>query len=177
MNECKKCSVEIPNHRFNLGYSECVKCSTVKKYVSHTIYPHKTGAWVQPVSEEQSENLNRLDRRAAGGTRKAKGIVADKSWDRFLENYNKPKDNLESKPKRVPKLPTQLFISYKKAIQKVFDTFNNRGYDYASNYTQSLYADDKISLMQKSKIMNELTFFETLTSKEKKYFKKIQNKA
>jgi len=25
--------------------------------------------------------------------------------------------------------------------------------------------------------MNELTFFETLTSKEKKYFKKIQNKA
>ena len=104
-------------------------------------------------------------------------ISIHKSWDRFLENYNKPKDNLESKPKRVPKLPTQLFISYKKAIQKVFDTFNNRGYDYASNYTQSLYADDKISLMQKSKIMNELTFFETLTSKEKKYFKKIQNKA
>ena len=96
MNKCKKCSVEIPAHRIHLGYSECTDCSTVKKYVSHTIYPHKTGAWVQPVSEEQSKNLNRLDRRGTGGTRKAKGIVADKSGDRWLKNYYNPKPKKKS---------------------------------------------------------------------------------
>jgi|TARA_R110000823_G_scaffold215425_1_gene345038 hypothetical protein len=176
MNKCKECKIEIPSQRAHLGYSECVDCSTVKKYVSHTIYPHKTGAWVQPVSEEQSENLNRLDRRGTGGTRKAKGIVADKSWDRFLETYTNSKNTSEPKPKRVQRPATQIFIPYKEAIKKVFDTFNSRGYTFASNYTQSLYASDKISLTQKSKIINELAFFETLTSKEKKYFKKLQKK-
>ena len=90
-------------HRVHLGYSECVECSDVKKYVSHTIYPHKTGAWVQPVSEEQSKNLNRLDRRGTAGTRKAKGIVADQSWDRWLEKYWHDKYNPKpDKPKFKP---------------------------------------------------------------------------
>lgn len=155
MNKCKKCSVEIPAHRIHLGYSECTDCSTVKKYVSHTIYPHKTGAWVQPVSEEQSKNLNRLDRRGAAGTRKAKGIVADQSWDRWLEKYYNPKPD---KPKFKPKPVETIYIPYKEAIKKVFDAFNKRGYDYACMHTQSLYADDKISLVQKSKIVNELAF-------------------
>ena len=81
----------MPAHRIHLGYSECTDCSSVKKYVSHTIYPHKTGAWVQPVSEEQSENLSRLDRRGVGSTKRAKGIMSDKSWDRYLEQLKKPK--------------------------------------------------------------------------------------
>ena len=165
-------------HRVHLGYSECVECSDVKKYVSHTIYPHKTGAWVQPVSEEQSKNLNRLDRRGAGTTRKAKGIYADQSWDKWLEKYwhNKynPKPN---KPKCKPKPIETVYIPYKEAIKKVFDAFDKRGYQYASNLTQSLYSEDKISLIQKSKIVNELAFFETLSSKEKKYLKKIKNNA
>ena len=174
MNKCKKCSVEIPAHRIHLGYSECTDCSTVKKYVSHTIYPHKTGAWVQPVSEEQSKNLNRLDRRGTAGTRKAKGIVADQSWDRWLEKYYNPKPD---KPKFKPKPVETVYIPYKEAIKKVFKAFDSRGYNYASNLTQSLYSDDKISLVQKSKIVNELAFFETLTSKQKKYFKKMKKKS
>ena len=70
------------------------------------MYPHKTGGYIQPMSVEQSDNLKRLDRRSVGGERKAKGIVSDKSWDRWLEEYLKPK---EDKPKFTPK-PTPLPI-------------------------------------------------------------------
>tara|TARA_Y100001973_G_scaffold95609_1_gene149273 strand:- start:11959 stop:12483 length:525 start_codon:yes stop_codon:yes gene_type:complete len=174
MNKCKKCSVEMPAHRIHLGYSECTDCSSVKKYVSHTIYPHKTGAWVQPVSEEQSENLSRLDRRGVGSTKRAKGIMSDKSWDRYLEQLKKPK---KEKPKYIPKPVTNIYIPYKEAIKKVFEAFGSRGYDHACNLTQSLYSDDKISLMQKSKIINELAFIETMSSKEKKYLIKMKKKA
>ena len=171
---CSMCGNNVPKGRSEMGYTICVDCSTEEKVSCHTIYPHKTGAWVQPVSEEQSKNLNRLDRRGAAGTRKAKGIVADQSWDRWLEKYYNPKPD---KPKFKPKPVETVYIPYKEAIKKVFKAFDSRGYRYASNLTQSLYSDDKISLVQKSKIVNELAFFETLTSKQKKYFKKMKKRS
>ena len=90
-----------------MSYSECVDCSSVKKYSSHTIYPHKDGGFIQPVTEERSENLNRLDRRGVSGGKKRflKGIVDDKSWDRWLKSYYNPKP---VKKKFVPK-PTPMF--------------------------------------------------------------------
>ena len=51
------------------------------------MYPHKTGAIVQPVQEDTKRNIQRLDRRSANGGRTAKGIYADNSWDRWLESY------------------------------------------------------------------------------------------
>tara|TARA_S200000501_G_C20675858_1_gene678424 strand:- start:210 stop:734 length:525 start_codon:yes stop_codon:yes gene_type:complete len=174
MNKCKKCSVEIPAHRIHLGYSECTDCSTVKKYVSHTIYPHKTGAWVQPVSEEQSKNLSRLDRRSVGGQRQAKGIIADQSWDRWLEQYWHNKYNPKPEPKKRKVVIDNTFIPYKEAVKTAYDAFNSRGYKYACEVTQSLYSDDKISLIQKSKIVNELCFMQSLTAKQRKI---IANKA
>ena len=47
-------------------------CSTEDKVSCHTIYPHKTGGYIQVVSKEQSENLNRLDRRGVGSIKTAK---------------------------------------------------------------------------------------------------------
>ena len=172
MNKCKKCSVEIPAHRIHLGYSECTDCSSVKKYVSHTIYPHKTGAWVQPVTEQQSENLNRLDRRSVSGQRKAKGIMADKSWDRWIEQYTYEKNNPKPKPKKRKVTLEDKSIPYTEAVETAIDAFNRRGYDYACNITQSLYSEDKISLMQKSKIINELSFVQTLSVKQRKLIAK-----
>ena len=164
------CDNQLDNHRAHLGYTYCVDCSEEERYVSHTVYPHKTGGYVQSVSKSQQNDLKRLDRRSVGSERKAKGIYADKSWDRWLENYYNPKPK---KVKRTPKPITNIFIPYRQAIQKIIDEFDNRGYSSACELTQSLYSDDKISLIQKSKIMNELASLQMMTTKQRKFMRKL----
>ena len=169
---CSMCGNNVPKGRSELGYTICVNCSTEEKVACHTIYPHKTGAWVQPVTEQQSENLNRLDRRSVSGQRKAKGIMADKSWDRWIEQYTYEKNNPKPKPKKRKVTLEDKSIPYTEAVETAIDAFNRRGYDYACNITQSLYSEDKISLIQKSKIINELSFAQTLSVKQRKFIAK-----
>lgn len=98
MNKCQKCSVELDNTRAHLGYTECLECSDVEAYSAHTVYPHKTGGYVQPVSKTTSNNLKRMDRRSTGNVRKYKSVGGN--WDKWLEQYYhnlynpKPKRNL-----------------------------------------------------------------------------------
>ena len=87
MNKCKKCDVSLSDERIHLGYKTCLDCSETEKYASHTIYPHKTGGYIQPVQKDTADNLKRLDRRSVAGGKVAKGIIADQSWDRWLEQY------------------------------------------------------------------------------------------
>ena len=172
MDKCSVCEKNLPNERIHLGYTECLDCSEVDKYSSHTVYPHKTGGYIQPMSVEQSDNLKRLDRRSSGGSaRKAKGIVSDNSWDRWLAEYLKPK---EDKPKFTPKpTPLPIYIPIREAMQDVIDKYDTRGYEAAYELTQSLYTGDKISLMDKSKITNELTELESMSVKQRKFLKRL----
>ena len=168
MDKCSVCEKDLANERIHLGYTECLDCSKVDKYSSHTVYPHKTGGFIQPMSSEQADNMKRLDRRSASGSaRKAKGIVSDKSWDRWLEEYLKPK---EDKPKFTPKpTPLPIYIPIREAMQEVIGMYKSRGYEAAYELTQSMYSHDKISLMDKSKITNELTELESMTVKQRKF--------
>ena len=168
MDKCSVCEKDLANERIHLGYTECLDCSKVDKYSSHTVYPHKTGGFIQPMSVEQSDNLKRLDRRSSGGSaRKAKGIVSDNSWDRWLAEYLKPK---EDKPKFTPKpTPLPIYIPIREAMQEVIGMYKSRGYEAAYELTQSMYSHDKISLMDKSKITNELTELESMTVKQRKF--------
>jgi len=171
MDKCSLCEKDLADERIHLGYSECLECSEVDKYSSHTVYPHKTGGYIQPMSVEQSDNLKRLDRRSVGSERKAKGIYSDKSWDRWLEEYLKPK---EDKPKFTPKpTPLPIYIPIREAMREVLDKYNDRGYQAAYSLTQSLYTSDKISLTDKSKITNELTELESMTVKQRKFLKRL----
>ena len=179
MNKCYKCDIELSKERIQLGYTECLECSATEKYSSHTVYPHKTGGYIQPVSSEKSDELKRLDRRATGSGRVAKGIIADNSWDRWLKKYNeqvsKRTRTRTVNPMVVGSTPTLLSIS--KAKQMVIDKYDSRGYHFACEFTQSLYSKDKISLMDKSKIINQLTSLQMMTSKERKFYKKLEKKA
>lgn len=169
---CVSCDNSISEDRYKLGYTECLDCSSTEKYASHTVYPHKTGGYIQPMSADQANNMKRLDRRAAGGTtRKAKGIVSDKSWDRWLdEYYNKQED----KPKRTLKpTPLPIYIPIREAIKDVIDKYESRGYEAAYELTQSLYTSDKISLTDKSKITSELTSLEMMTTKQRKFIRRV----
>ena len=172
MDKCSVCEKDLADERIHLGYKECLDCSEVDKYSSHTVYPHKTGGYIQPMSVEQSDNLKRLDRRSSGGSaRKAKGIVSDNSWDRWLEEYLKPK---EDKPKFTPKpTPLPIYIPIREAMQEVIDKYESRGYEAAYQLTQSLYTGDKISLMDKSKITNELTELASMNVKQRKFLKRL----
>ena len=86
-SNCKKCSTKVDSSRVHLGFDTCINCSDTQKYSAHIVYPHKTGAIVQPVQEDTKRNIQRLDRRSANGGRAAKGIFSDNSWDRWLEKY------------------------------------------------------------------------------------------
>ena len=172
MDKCSVCENNLIDERIHLGYTECLDCSNTEKYASHTVYPHKTGGYIQPMSVEQANNMKRLDRRSAGGSsRKAKGIVSDNSWDRWLEEYLNPK---EDKPKFTPKpTPLPIYIPIREAMQDVIDKYESRGYEAAYELTQSLYTGDKISLMDKSKITNELTELESMSVKQRKFLKRL----
>ena len=171
MDKCSVCEIDLPNERIHLGYSECLECSDTEKYSSHTVYPHKTGGYIQPMSSEQADNMKRLDRRGVSSNRKAKGILADNSWDRWLKEYLKPK---EDKPKFTPKsTPLPIYIPIREAMQEVFEKYESRGYEAAYQLTQSLYSHDKISLADKSKITNELTELASMTIKQRKFLKRL----
>ena len=94
-NNCVKCDATMPDERVHLGYKECVKCSEVEPYSAHIVYPHKTGAYVQPVSQETKNNLDRLDRRAVKVGGKMSAPTNVKEW-----TMPEPKPVKEPKPQR-----------------------------------------------------------------------------
>ena len=171
MNKCYKCECDLPKERIHLGYDTCLECSSTEKYSSHTVYPHKTGAFVQPVSKEKSKELNKLDRRSVGNGRVAKGIYADASWDRWLEKYLSEKTK-EPKPSFTPKKVHITHMSDDRLFNKVVLYYEDNGYQHTRDYLNELYSKDKISLSSKSKVMDELNRFEILPKRLRKWFMK-----
>ena len=90
------CDSVMPDERVHLGYTECVECSSVEPYSAHVVYPHKTGAYVQPVSSQTKKSLDRLDRRAVkvGGKMSAPNV---KEWTCLLYTSPSPRDRQKSR--------------------------------------------------------------------------------
>ena len=168
--ECKKCSVELTTDRYKLGYTECLVCSDVEAYSAHTVYPHKTGGYVQPVSKEKSKDLKRLDRRSTGGTRTAKGIYSDNSWDRWLNEYYNPK------PKRIPK-KYKVEPVYHKTMDDmqndVVKYYMNNGYNNTLKHISYLFTNNQISLLTKSQLVNKITSLQEMPKRLRKWAMKI----
>ena len=118
-----------------------------------------------------------MDRRSTGGSRRAKGIYADQSWDRWLEQYWHNKYNPKPKKKRVVKVVKVNYIPKKDAFRQAYTEYDKYGYQAALDLLQNLYSEDKISLIVKSELVNELVGLRMMTSKERKYFIKLQNNA
>ena len=140
------------------------------------MYPHKTGAIVQPVQEDTKRNIQRLDRRSANGGRIAKGIFADNSWDRWLERYY---HNIYSK-RPAKKISRKNFLKFshmktQTLYQTIVKEFIESGYHRATEKVNELYSQDKISLIQKGKMIDNLSKLQMMTSKEKKFFKRLEN--
>ena len=172
---CRSCSTELDSSRVQLGLFTCIECSDTEKYSAHVVYPHKTGAIVQPVQEDTKRNIQRLDRRSSNGGRTAKGIFADNSWDRWLESYYA---NIYSKEptKKISRKKIQNFshMESRTLYQEVVKEFITNGYHQAVDKVNKLYSQDKISLIQKSKMIDNLAELGMMNRKEKKFFKKLE---
>ena len=149
---CTECNTKIPNERYHMGYTTCVHCSTEEKVSCHTIYPHKTGAFIQVISKEQSENLNRLDRRGYSGVKKArnyKSIIKQKSKD--LDKTAKVVRNRFSSVNNINHL------DYNNALNQVMNYFNEWGYEPTLKYLHELNRSGDIPLTTRIKLQDVIT--------------------
>ena len=141
---CSRCNTEVPQARIDMGYTICTDCSTEEKVSCHTIYPHKTGGYIQVVSKEQSANLNRLDRRGTG-------VKSAPKYKPFtIEPKQEPK---QYKSRRC----TKQYTSYDDALNMVNDYYNEWGYKPTLKYLRKLNSSGTIPLMTRIKIQDIIT--------------------
>ena len=152
MMNCSRCDVEVPQARIDMGYTICTDCSTEEKVSCHTIYPHKTGGYIQVVSKEQSENLNRLDRRGYSGIKKAKNyktVVKKKSED--------SDKTAEVRRYRTSSSDNIVHTSYEEALKQVLNYYDEWGYEPTLKYLRTMNSSGDIPLMTRVKIQDMIT--------------------
>ena len=143
--KCSMCSTDVPQARIDMGYTICTDCSTEEKVSCHTIYPHKTGGYIQVVTKEQSANLNRLDRRGTGGVKTAKHYKPF-----VIEKKEEPKV-YRNKP------CTKTYTSYDEAYEMVNQYYEEWGYEPTLKYLRQLNSSGTIPLMTRIKIQDIIT--------------------
>ena len=145
MHKCSMCNTEMDNARVDMGYTICVLCSTEEKVSCHTIYPHKTGGYIQVVSKKDSENLNRLDRRGYSGVKKAK-------------NYKPFTVDKVEEPKPIKQYKcNKTYTSYDDALNMVNSYYEEWGYKPTLEYLRKLNSSGTIPLMTRVKIQDIIT--------------------
>ena len=142
--KCSRCDDTMPNGRLEMGYTICTKCSTEEKVSCHTIYPHKTGGYIQVVSKEQSKNLNRLDRR--GSSQKTA-----KNYKPFtIDTIDEPKPFRNTKCNKT-------YTSFNTALKQVMDYYDEWGYEPTLKYLRKLNSSGDIPLMTRVRIQDIIT--------------------
>ena len=143
--KCSRCDIELDDARVDMGYTICILCSTEEKVSCHTIYPHKTGGYIQVVSKEESENLNRLDRR---GTSK-----------KTARHYKEFKVEEVPIPKPIRREDTSSIVHtpYDKAYQQVMDYYDEWGYEPTLKYLRVLNSSGDIPLLTRVKLQDIIT--------------------
>ena len=161
IEKCIKCDTTMPDERVHLGYQECVECSSVEPYSAHVVYPHKTGAFVQPVSSETKKSLDRLDRRAVKVGGKINSPQA-REW-KMPEPTPQPK----AKPRKRQELYTNQ-VNFNDSFKQTIDTYKQKGYVVTLNYLKQLFKKNKITMTTKNQLVNTLTSIHMLNRKERK---------
>ena len=142
--KCSRCDDTMPNGRLEMGYTICTKCSTEEKVSCHTIYPHKTGGYIQVVSKEQSDNLNRLDRRGSS-------IKTAKRYEEFsIDTITEP---IPFKNRKCNKT----YTTYDTALKQVLDYYDEWGYEPTLRFLRQMNSSGDIPLMTRVKIQDIIT--------------------
>ena len=150
--KCSMCSKDFPKARYDMGYTICIDCSTEEKVSCHTIYPHKTGGYIQVVSKEQSDRLNKLDRRGTCVVKTAKNyktIIKKKSED--------SDKTAEVRRYRTSSSDNIIHTPYTEALDKVMSYYEEWGYEPTLKYLRQLNSSGDIPLMTRVKIQDIIT--------------------
>ena len=161
-NNCVKCDATMPDERVHLGYRECVKCSSVEPYSAHVVYPHKTGAFVQPVSSSVKKDLDRLARRAVK-------VGGKMSAPTNLKEWTMP----EPKPKVEPRPQQKVYynqVSFNDSFKQTIDTYKQKGYVVTLNYLKQLFKRNRITMQTKNNLVNTLTTIHMMDRKTRKRY-------
>ena len=122
----------MPEKRVELGYFECVTCSTTDSYGFVNIVNHKTGNTVQTMPKEQAEAINKIGERKRFGTVLKGGSKSD--------SYN---------PKHTKHKVSMVVIGSEKLFEKVGEEalylLETKGFDTASLYVDKEVKDYVIS--------------------------------
>jgi phage terminase large subunit GpA-like protein len=141
---CSLCDIDVPQERIDEGYTICTKCSTEEKVSCHTIYPHKTGGYIQVVSKEQSKNLNRLDRRGTSM--------------KTARHYKEFKVDTIDEPKPIKRYRcNKTYTSFDTALKMVMDYYDEWGYEPTLKYLRGLNSSGEIPLMTRVRIQDMVT--------------------
>ena len=147
---CKNCGCGLPTKRIELGFKQCVNCSTVETYGTVDIVYHKTGNTVQHVDKETANQINKLSRRTGFGSnlgRIGKGGV--KEFSRKIEiGCNNNTVGSEG-----------LYQKVHDKVELLYDTF---GYTKAANYIAQSLQDYRINTQQANKLKRMLDLLQTL---------------
>jgi len=141
--QCSRCNTDVPQGRIDMGYTICTECSTEEKVSCHTIYPHKTGVYIQVVTKEQSDNLNRLDRRGSSA----------KSSKHYKEFVVKKKEPVKVRVSRC----TKVYTTYNTALDMVSEYYDEWGYERTLKYLRQLNSSGEIPLMTRVRIQDNIT--------------------
>ena len=149
--KCSMCSTNIPQARIDMGYTICTGCSTEEKVSCHTIYPHKTGGYIQVVSREQSENLNRLDRRGYSGAKKAK------NYKSIIKKKSEDLDKTAKVVRHRSSSSNIIHTPYDKALDMVMSYYDEWGYEPTLKYLHELNRSGDIPLTTRIKLQDVIT--------------------
>jgi hypothetical protein len=134
--KCKACKNEIPTRRAELGYNECVNCSTIESYGCVDLVYHKTGNTLEIVDKQTAAKINKLARRSGFGV--MRGIVGNKN-------------RISDIPLAVPKYE-ELIIetqeNFEKAGEVAISMLEEHGLDAAMQSLSSFYSNRQISIKQ-----------------------------
>ena len=161
IGNCSKCDTKMPDERIHLGYRECVECSSVEPYSAHVVYPHKTGAFVQPVSSSVKKDLDRLDRRAVK--------VGGKINAPQAREWKMPEPNPQPQPKPQQKVYYNQ-VNFNDSYEQTINTYKKKGYVVTINYLKQLFNKNKITMSTKNQLVNVLTSIHMLNRKDRKRY-------
>ena len=161
IQNCVKCDATMPDERVHLGYRECVSCSEVEPYSAHVVYPHKTGAFVQPVSSSVKKDLQRLDRRAVK--------VGGKINAPQAREWKMPEPKVIKEPKPQEKVYYN-HTSFSDSFKQCIDTYKRKGYVVTLNYLKQLFKKNKITMQTKNNLVNTLTTIHMMNRKTRKRY-------
>jgi hypothetical protein len=142
--KCTKCKNSIPERRANLGYKECINCSTIESYSCIDVVYHKTGNTLEIVDKETAARINKLAHRSGFGV--MRGIIGSKS---------RGSEFSLSVPKfEEPIIETQ--ENFNIVGESATNILDEQGIEHAIKYITSAYSLRTISLSQMNKLYSIL---------------------